>query len=281
MQNGLYKIKMGVIDFDIKLNHHSIVVQPSIKENTTDNYFHRIHTHNHHELFAVISGEITVVTKEDRTTYKNQIIIIPPNFHHYIVYNDTTIVILKFTPIEVKGHSKIYEKIISVFSDNISIFPLNNTEKFYLQELMNTDKRTSVIDTHPHLIILLLSELVSPLISEENIHIHKKAEHYTTTIDRFIGDHSSEKIYLKDVANELHLCPKQTSRIIKKEYGCNLAKLVHKKRISIAILMLTNTNMSIHEISASIGYESAKDFRVNFKRICGVSPTEYRKNYHI
>ena len=36
--------------------------------------------------------------------------------------------------------------------------------------------------------------------------------------------------------------------------------------------------MRVVEISQTIGYENEKHFMKIFKSVCGVSPTEYRKN---
>ena len=42
--------------------------------------------------------------------------------------------------------------------------------------------------------------------------------------------------------------------------------------------LLEETDKKIIEISQMVGYENEKHFMKLFKSICGVSPSEYRKN---
>jgi two-component system response regulator YesN len=49
-------------------------------------------------------------------------------------------------------------------------------------------------------------------------------------------------------------------------------------RIKEAKRLLEETDMLVIEISQKVGYENEKHFMKIFKGVCGVSPTEYRKN---
>ena len=277
MQNGLYRIELGPISFNIKVNNYSFIIQQSVWESTTENDARLVHTHKAYELFALVDGEITVITDNGRTIYNDCLVIIPPELRHYVIYRNTSAVILNFSPIEVKGHSGIYKSVTSGIENGITVLPMNDNEGFYCRRLLDEESEPRVIDGRPHLISMLFSEMIMPFINEDNGSAPKHGSHHTAIIESFICKNASGNVLLVELARELHLCPKQTSRIIRKEYGCSLAELVRKQRISVATVMLTKTDMSIHEISASVGYESAKDFRLNFKRICGIPPSEYRK----
>lgn len=55
-------------------------------------------------------------------------------------------------------------------------------------------------------------------------------------------------------------------------------QFIAKTRISNAQYMLNNTEMSITEISENVGFESISCFTRAFRRILGVTPSEYRSN---
>ena len=66
----------------------------------------------------------------------------------------------------------------------------------------------------------------------------------------------------------------------KKENGKTLTKYIQEKRIEEAIRMIANTDMTIQEISHSVGIDDLSWFSKLFKSITGVSPTKYRANMY-
>jgi AraC-like DNA-binding protein len=77
----------------------------------------------------------------------------------------------------------------------------------------------------------------------------------------------------------LGVCPRQASRIIKRNYGLTLAQLMEKKRLGIAKELLTATEMSISEIVEYVNFSSVSFFYCRFKKIYGITPAEYRKKH--
>ena len=66
----------------------------------------------------------------------------------------------------------------------------------------------------------------------------------------------------------------------KKENGKTITKYIQEKRIEEAIRMIANTDMTIQEISHSVGIDDLSWFSKLFKSITGVSPTKYRANMY-
>lgn len=64
-----------------------------------------------------------------------------------------------------------------------------------------------------------------------------------------------------------------------KEYtGVNFVNYLKLIRIEEAKRLLEETDDKVLDISKKVGYENEKHFMKTFKKMCGVSPTEYRKN---
>lgn len=82
---------------------------------------------------------------------------------------------------------------------------------------------------------------------------------------------------LAELAKRLHYDPCWLSREIKKRTGKNYTDIVADKRLSRACFFLKNTDMSIVEISETVGYCNASYFHRIFKQKYGASPASYRK----
>lgn len=71
------------------------------------------------------------------------------------------------------------------------------------------------------------------------------------------------------------------SQVLNEEYGKNFNALLSEYRIREACRRLNDTenygNLTIEAISSSVGFKSRSNFAVIFKRITGLSPSEYQK----
>jgi two-component system response regulator YesN len=91
----------------------------------------------------------------------------------------------------------------------------------------------------------------------------------------FIKENYNEELHLKDVAMAISISPQYLSKIFKDEVGINFIDYLTTVRIEEAKKMLKQENLSIKEICFTIGYNDPNYFSRLFKKIVGVSPTEY------
>jgi YesN/AraC family two-component response regulator len=95
----------------------------------------------------------------------------------------------------------------------------------------------------------------------------------------FIDDHYKENIRLKYIADKVSLSSYYFSRLFKKEVGVNLSQYILHKRLEVAKRMLEETEQSIVDISAFVGFQEHNYFGKIFKKFTGATPTEYRKKH--
>ncbi|MCR5451283.1 MAG: AraC family transcriptional regulator [Lachnospiraceae bacterium] len=81
---------------------------------------------------------------------------------------------------------------------------------------------------------------------------------------------------LSNFARARHLDLTRISKIIKKHTGFNYQQLLQQQRIAKACELLTNTTLSIEEISQNVGYDNISFFHRLFKKYYGMSPRHYR-----
>ena len=98
----------------------------------------------------------------------------------------------------------------------------------------------------------------------------KKAKEY-------IKANYSKQLTLEDVSREINISPQYLSKLFKEETGENFIDYLTGIRIKIAKSLLEDSDMSIKEICYNIGYSDPSYFSRIFKKIMGVTPTEYKE----
>lgn len=95
---------------------------------------------------------------------------------------------------------------------------------------------------------------------------------------RFIWDnYANPELSLGNVADFVGLNEKYFSTRFTKETGTTFSSYLMEFRISKAKELIRKTDMKIYEISQSVGYNSVEHFNRIFKKLCQMSPVNYKK----
>ncbi|MGL5259370.1 MAG: response regulator transcription factor [Lachnospiraceae bacterium] len=95
----------------------------------------------------------------------------------------------------------------------------------------------------------------------------------------FIHDNFKTDLNMAVVSNYVSMNYSLFSLCFKQYTGTNFVNYLKQIRMDEAKKLLETTEEKIIDISNLVGYENEKHFMKIFKRECGVSPSEYRKNY--
>jgi YesN/AraC family two-component response regulator len=281
MKEKIYKTKIG----NMKLN--AIVYDVAFQIRKADgsgimSQIKNIHQHSNYEVFVIMDGSLYVADEREGHNYENCILIIPPYYNHYTVSNVKNgygfyISINQSS----KENTDFFTFVENTLSKKITSFDLGEDTLFYAKHLCGSIEKGESSEITIHLLSLLFSnlfeQLSTPAVSPKRTSTQSKFRHYIHDIDVYISRNVGKKFSLQDLADVLYLCPKQVSRIIKKEYNCSFTELVNKKRLTFACMLLKQTNLSIKQIAATVGYEYENYFFKLFKASYGVNPTQYRK----
>lgn len=96
-------------------------------------------------------------------------------------------------------------------------------------------------------------------------------------IARLVGEMLCEKITLSLIAQRINISENYISRLFKSDTGINLITYINIRKMERARDLLCDTEMSVKEISAAVGYEDQSYFNRTFYKMFGISPTEYRR----
>lgn len=107
-----------------------------------------------------------------------------------------------------------------------------------------------------------------------------KAVAHSEGMDRviaYIGEHFTEKISVKKLADEAMLSQYHFIRIFKQETGFTPHDYIVNTRIRAAKYMLRNTRLTVKDICYEAGFSSESSFCTAFKKKTGLTPAHYRE----
>jgi AraC-like DNA-binding protein len=118
-------------------------------------------------------------------------------------------------------------------------------------------------------IIMGLESLNNRFISTHNFELDN--------VLSYILEHFKERISIEDLAKKCCLSTHHFERLFKGKYKVTPSRYIIRHRIEKAKEIMLYSKMSISSISEEVGYGSIHSFSKAFKRIEGISPSEYIK----
>lgn len=266
----IFKIKIRDMSFTVSVD------SAYISENTygKDVYKPTIngrHYHVWHEIFIIGEEPMGLYYGDGERQYQNCILIVPPFVEHCALRNGDYRIM-----VSCKGDgSKFADSFIH--AEKPFVLPLNYCVIGYAQTI---EKHFFDMEEYSEEVIeLLLKLILLEALSAQS----KGMKSNTITIDSYLAklenilfDYQND-INLGVLAREFGLSTKQTSRIIRKNYGTTLSDMVRRKRLDVACALLKNTDMAISEIVTHINFPSESAFYGQFKKTYGITPLHYRK----
>lgn len=107
----------------------------------------------------------------------------------------------------------------------------------------------------------------------------KKASDIIGKADAYMEAHFDSEITLGGISKEVNLSPYYFSHFYKEETGVNFIDRLISIRIEKAKQMLAGTDASIKDVARQVGYNDPNYFSKLFKKIAGVTATEYKEHY--
>ena len=99
--------------------------------------------------------------------------------------------------------------------------------------------------------------------------------HIVTNVRKYINEHVSERLSLNEVAAVFGISPNYLSQLFSKYNDSGFSEYINICKVTEAKRLLEAENMKVYEAAEALGFESAFYFSKVFKRVEGVSPTEY------
>lgn len=165
--------------------------------------------------------------------------------------------------------SSIYNNIMSVMiSCEFDRDYILNIETAFFEKAENISDYKQMKD----FLIKLVEEIT------EKINARKQNKLCTEFLLQYINMHYEEDLYLENMAEIVGTSSKYFSYYFKKTFDVNFIDYLNGVRIAHAKKLLKCSDILVRNVYEKVGYTNFSTFSSTFKKYCGVSPSEYRKN---
>lgn len=150
----------------------------------------------------------------------------------------------------------------------------------YLLKPSTREELIMVLEEAIHLAAQDTAERRLPHSLQENKEDDKpepmKNQLFTEYIRGYIETHYMDDISLQDVAAQLHYSDAYFCRFFKQNFDKNFIMYLSELRVEKAKELLEDMTINVKDISNKVGFRDSSYFTKVFKRITGVTPSEYR-----
>ncbi|OME86632.1 DNA-binding response regulator [Paenibacillus sp. FSL A5-0031] len=119
----------------------------------------------------------------------------------------------------------------------------------------------------------LLTKLIEGIVTHQS----RVQPDAALQMKQYIIEHSEKDISLELMAQRFGLSPFYMSKMFKDQEGMNYIDFLTECRIEKGKKLMADPDRSLKEITYEIGYNDPNYFSKVFKKVCGVSPTDYRR----
>lgn len=100
---------------------------------------------------------------------------------------------------------------------------------------------------------------------------------YVQEAIHYIREHYPEDITISTVSGNLEISEGYLSRVFKKETGYTFTGYLTYYRLKTAMELLKDCRLRVYEVADRVGYSDTAYFSAQFKKITGISPSEYQE----
>ena len=105
--------------------------------------------------------------------------------------------------------------------------------------------------------------------------------HIVTNVKKYIGEHIREHLSLNEVAAVFGISPNYLSQLFGKYNETGFSEYINSCKIKESKKLLEEGTLKVYEVADMLGFESAFYFSKVFKKVEGISPTEYLNGKYI
>jgi len=217
--------------------------------------------------------------------HSDQIFFSPPGNYHNLCCDEKC----PMRTIEVKfniKNSDLYDDLKNISgcvnTDNLEI--RHKLENLMREASSKDTLSRDVINTEVFLILLKLLRYMNQMKAEEIVFLDTNPAAYSgfsaifSVMLDYIHKNLNVPISLEELASRVGYDPTSLGRIFKKEFGITPMKYINDIKHKKARELLESSDMTVTEISDSLGFYSIHYFSKCFKERENVTPLEFRKN---
>ena len=168
-----------------------------------------------------------------------------------------------------------YDLVCSISESLSDINAVNIISANTLKDIVLASNKTKLIE----IVDAYVVNIASYYAADDNI--NDASTSLAKNITNYVEAHYTDpQLNVNMISDHFKKTPSHITRVFKSVYGITLSNYISEYRINEAVNLLTNTDKKIKEISDSLGYTNSNVFIRTFKKIKGVTPSQFRLSNH-
>ncbi|MCI8387351.1 MAG: AraC family transcriptional regulator [Clostridiales bacterium] len=255
----------------------------------------REHHHTELEISLVKEGHGTYTVKDRSFEFKpGDIFLFGTHEEHYITDIDEEILLLNihFEPrfIWANSNEMFDAKYLKIFFDRSYLFEnrldRDNPATETIRELIlgiESEVNSQSAEYELMVKVKLLTILVLLIreynyVNRSNSYTERANLNKISNAMRFLDENITEPLSLDEIAEKANLNKTYFITLFKKLNGVTPWEYITARRIEKSYELLRRGNMNVLEIATLCGFNNASNFNRAFRKVTGVTPSEFRKS---
>lgn len=253
------------------------------------------HYHNNYEISFITEGSgKRIVADSIEDFHPGDLVFIGPNLPHVWISDNSSIgpskrtlemVFLQFTSQTISNHILELPEfrnikkamLLSERGTRISGHTLNQVSEIILQ-LPYLDNFERMLKFFRMMDIIGKSDSNIELASEDYLRKRfKPVNKRIDTIHNYLMKNYREEVNLAKLATLTNMAEGSLCRFFKSKMGITIFEYLNRIKVDFACKLLMDPDLGILEICFDSGYYNLSHFNKQFRRITGMTPSEYRK----
>lgn len=239
-----------------------------------------------YELMVVTEGTLYIANHEQEyVVNKGEFLLMPPTFHQHgtrpgscefywmhFDYHDGLQDHLMLQPSSeaAPGHLSIPLQGKLASSERIIIL---------MKQLQDSDRRYKESTLNDFLCSAVLAELSAQSKHSITKERQLKEQLFSDILD-YISWHSQGNLRVSEIASYFGYNEKYLTTFVKKYSGITLKQHILQSKMELAKSALSESTRPVSQIAYSLGFSDAHNFSNAFRKVTGLSPSEYRASYN-
>lgn len=243
-----------------------------------------LHSHSFFELHCVLGGTLVYVEEageQSEVSAGNFILISPGKKHHLTAISpDAETFALTFEP-----HCRDTDagKTLRARFDATTCLNAPIPDEVYsiIESIMDEFHfaRSFCVENVKLLLNVMVSRLIRSVFEGSllpDATNHADYDPRVEEIEKYISDNPSRFFKVSELAEHLNVSPRQLNNVVHGAVGIGVKELIDLRKKEQARRLLLETELSLHEISESLGFSEHNNFNRFFKRMEGLTPGIFR-----
>lgn len=251
-----------------------------------DDWIHITRSRDDYELMVVTDGTLYIADHaQEYTVEKGRYLLMPPTpFQHGTRSGSCNFYWLHFGYHNEQQDHEVLPCMPDYTPGYLGIpvtGTLSSLERMIIlmKQLQDSDRRYKEVSLNRYLCSAILSELGAQSLHSPSKEKQLKEQLYSDVLD-YVSWHVQENLRIPEIAAHFGYNEKYFTTFFKKYAGISLKQHLLQSKMEFAKSSLSETISPISQIAYSLGFSDAHNFSKAFRRITGLSPSEYRASYN-